>query len=90
MRADRKNSETNMSFSANLDSKGRVLLPSELRKKAGFKQGDLLNISLGPDHVAHISSMRQKISSLRGILKTKGRSVVDELIAERRKEALND
>ena len=64
-----------------------LAMAAELRKKAGFKEGDLLSISLGSDRIAHISSMHRKISSLRGILKTKGRNVVDELIAERRKEA---
>ncbi len=90
MRAGQENPDVNMSFHVNLDSKGRVLLPAELRKKAGFKEGDLLNISLDADRIAHISGMHKKISSLRGILKTTGRNVVDELIAERRKEALND
>jgi bifunctional DNA-binding transcriptional regulator/antitoxin component of YhaV-PrlF toxin-antitoxin module len=86
------NLDADMSFRVSLDSKGRVLLPVELRKKAAFKKGDLLNISLGSDRVAHISSMHQKISSLRGIWQTKrkGKSIVDEFLQERRKEALLD
>ena len=85
------NIDSQMSFRVNLDSKGRILLPAQLRKKAGFREGDPLNILLSSDHVAHISSMNKKISSLRGIWQTrrrKGRSVVDEFLAERRKEAI--
>lgn len=79
-------------FYTNLDSKGRLLLPAKLREKAGFKEGDVLVVALDDNSIAHVSSLRQKIRSLRGILKAPGRkkSLVDELIRERRQEALNE
>jgi bifunctional DNA-binding transcriptional regulator/antitoxin component of YhaV-PrlF toxin-antitoxin module len=80
------------SFYTNLDAKGRLVLPVELRKKAGFKTGDIFTISLDNDSIVRAASVRKNIRSLRGILKSPGkkRSIVDELLAERKKEALNE
>lgn len=80
------------SFYSNLDSKGRLVLPFELRKKAGFKTGDIFAISLDSDSVVQACNIRKKIRGLRGILKStkKGKSIVNELIAERRKEGLHE
>lgn len=79
-------------FYTNLDSKGRLLLPAKLREQAGFKEGDVLVVALDNNLIAQVSSLRQKIRSLRGILKSPGRkkSLVDEFIRERRQEALNE
>lgn len=76
-----------------MDDKGRLVLPAALRKKAGFKNGEVFAISLDRNLVVRASSIKKKIHSLRGILKfapQRGKSIVDELIAERRAEAADE
>ena len=70
---------------------GRIVLPAPFRKALGVKTGDDLILSLRDGEV-RIFTRQQSIRRAQGMLKhlAPGRSLVDELIAERRTEAANE
>jgi len=61
-----------------------------MRKQLNLRKGDELLITVQPDGSARLMSPRQVVSETRGLYRTRGghRSLVDELIAERRAEAI--
>jgi AbrB family looped-hinge helix DNA binding protein len=72
-----------------LDNQGRVLIPAEVRDQLSMKPGDRLTL-LVKDGEITILTFRAGIRRAQRIAakyKTPGRSLVDELIAERRAEA---
>ena len=74
---------------ARMSENGRIVLPAAIRKAMDLKGGDELTLSLDEDGL-HIRTMRQKIARAQAIARERavpGRSLVDELIAERRLEA---
>ena len=76
---------------AKLGQGGRIVLPAQFRKALGVNTGDDLILSLRDGEV-RIFTRKQAIRRAQGMLKhlAPGRSLVDELIAERRAEAANE
>lgn len=74
-------------------AQGRTVIPAAFRRKMGLREGDELVAWLEDDRLI-ISSRRTVAANTRGLLKRLGgdpdRSLVDELIAERRAEALRE
>lgn len=72
-----------------LDGEGRLSLPDSLRQELGLVEGDRFILTVLETGVIQLTSLRQQVHSLRGILKnpTPEKSVVDELIQERRRSA---
>jgi AbrB family looped-hinge helix DNA binding protein len=74
---------------------GRIVIPAEMRKQLGIEIGEDVNLSLENDSVK-ISTQKialrriQEAVNLFGKFGDNDYSIVDELIAERRKEAEND
>lgn len=71
---------------------GRVIIPAEIRKQCGIKVGDTLNITAEDDELI-ITTPRMALRRLQKRFRSivpEGVSVVDEFIAERRKEAENE
>jgi AbrB family looped-hinge helix DNA binding protein len=74
---------------------GRVVIPAEVREKLHIEQGDELFVE-ARDDVLVMTSKAQKIRQIqREIYEqiapfTQGRSLADELIAERREEAAKE
>lgn len=68
--------------------KGRALLPSDLRAAMGLAEGDLIVATL-KDGVLRVESQKQVIRNIQQDLRRQigDRSLVDELIAERRAAA---
>ncbi len=64
-------------------------MPSALRERLGLREGDRLVMTVQPDGSVSMISLREAVRSLRGMYAhlAPGRSLVDELIAERREEA---
>ncbi len=86
------NQDQDLHFTLEIGFKGRVTLPAELRKRANLKDGDKLVITLKENHQLELKSGQAVAKHGRGILhdmlpETKGKKLVDELLAERRKEA---
>ncbi len=76
-------------FALHLGARGRLVLPAPIRKRLGLKEGDRLVLTLEPDGTLRLTSLREQVKKLRGLLKdlAPGRSLVDELIRDRRAEA---
>ncbi|MCE3253993.1 MAG: AbrB/MazE/SpoVT family DNA-binding protein [Cellvibrio sp.] len=74
---------------------GRVVIPAELREQLQFKQGDQLLMEVKNGALV-VTSKAQRIAQIRDEIRAamppveEGRSLVDELIAERRVEATKE
>lgn len=79
-------------FSLRLGDRGRLVLPVLLRKRLGLEPGDRLVLILEPDQTMRLVSLRTQVKRLRGMLASHApeRSLVDELIQERREEATRE
>jgi AbrB family looped-hinge helix DNA binding protein len=65
------------------------VLPSQLRKRLDLHPGDRLIVTVDDEGGFQVVSARELARRLRGLYRdlAPGRSLVDELIAERREEA---
>lgn len=85
-------SQTTISYHLLLENEGRLTLPPEVRQKLDIKPGDELILRLAEDGSIELLSLRQQVRKIRGIFKniSPERSLVDELIQERREEAAHE
>ena len=72
-----------------LDERGRLVLPARLRRRLDLHPGDRLIITVDAAGGFRVVSAREQARRLRGLYRdlAPGRSLADELIAERREEA---
>jgi AbrB family looped-hinge helix DNA binding protein len=73
--------------------RGRVVLPSKVRAKLGLKPGSRMLLSTEKDGSLRLRPYRTVADESRGLLAglaPEGESVVDELLAERRREATRE
>jgi len=71
---------------------GRIVIPAEMRKQLGIEIGEDVNLSLENGSV-NISTSKNALLRLQKLAQTVAKhnvSVVDELIADRRREAENE
>lgn len=81
-----------LSIKTKVTEGGRIVLPAKLREAAGIKVGNNVTITL-KDGGLQITTREQAVRRIQEIMKQyiiPGRSVVDELIQERREEAKNE
>jgi AbrB family looped-hinge helix DNA binding protein len=74
---------------AQVSENGRIVIPAAYRKAMGLKGGEVVTLRLD-DEGLHIQSRAQAIKRAQAIVRKyvpEGVSLVDELIAERRREA---
>ena len=73
---------------------GQIVLPPELRRDAGIEDGDSLVIDLSPDGGLTIRTYAQVVrevqSEFRSMAKPVDRNLVDELLADRRADAVRE
>lgn len=72
-----------------LSEGGRVVVPAEIRKALGLKEGDVLLWELG-DGEARITTRREQLRRAQALIRRHvpaDVSLVDELVADRRAEA---
>ena len=76
-------------FTLALGERGRLVLPARLRRQLGLHPGDRLIVTVDAEGGFRVISAREQARRLRGLYKelAPGRSLADELIAERREEA---
>jgi AbrB family looped-hinge helix DNA binding protein len=69
--------------------RGRLVVPAEVRERLHLRPGDTLTLTLEANGTAILHTRASAIARLRGAFKdlSPGRNAVDELIAERRREA---
>lgn len=79
-------------FTVDVDSEGRLTLPEEIQKTLNLESGDQLILTLQDNGKLQLVSLKQQVKKLRGLLKDKSpeRKLVNELIQERKLEALNE
>ncbi|MBI3419629.1 MAG: AbrB/MazE/SpoVT family DNA-binding domain-containing protein [Proteobacteria bacterium] len=81
-----------LEYRTKLQEGGRVVIPAALRKMLGLGVGDNLTLDIREGEL-RISSQRMALEAIRAVVrkqsrrKRKGLSMVDALIAERRREA---
>lgn len=71
---------------------GRIVIPAEMRRQLGIEIGEEVNLTLEDDSVK-ISTQKIALRRIQEAVKLFGPrdvSIVDELIADRRKEAENE
>lgn len=73
-----------------MDERGRLVLPAELRKRLGLRAGDEVKISEEADGVLRVESRQAAARALIGSAGRVKSSAVEELRAERRREATAD
>lgn len=76
-------------YTIRLGARGRMVLPSTVRKQFDLNEGDRLVMIVSPDGELRLRSAESVVKSVRGIYRdlAGNRSLADELIAERRQEA---
>ena len=72
-----------------VDAQGRILIPAELRRAVDMHPGHMVTLLVddGEVRVITVTTATRKIRETAAKYATPGRSLVDELIAERRAEA---
>ena len=81
------------SYSAKLIKGGKIVIPAELRREFGFKEGDSLVLEREGDGLvikSYAQVVREVQATFKAMLGDRSRSMVDELIAERRAEAARE
>ncbi len=71
---------------------GRVVVPAEIRKALGLKEGDTVLWELD-EHGAKLTSRRERLRQAQALIRQyipEGVSLADELIAQRRAETERD
>ena len=76
-------------FQVVVSDRGRLVLPAEVRERLEIKDGDRLWLIVDADGTIRIQTRRVIIRNMAGMFKhlSPERHAVDELIAERRREA---
>lgn len=75
-----------------INENGRVVIPAPFREALGIRAGDELVLRLEDDEL-RITTIKQRLERARKLVRQHvkpGRSLVDELIAERREAARNE
>jgi AbrB family looped-hinge helix DNA binding protein len=72
-----------------LGARGRLVLPSPLRKKLALEEGDRVVLTVEEDGSVRLASLKQKIRRFKGMFKhlKPGAKWSEELIRQRRDEA---
>ena len=81
-------SETTLSRSVAIDARGYMELPVEMRQALGLEGGGQVTLKLEKGKIQLETEFEAKpaTATLRGKYATPGRSLTEELLAERRKE----
>lgn len=83
-----------MSYSAKVIAGGKIVIPAELRREFGIKDGDTLVIERDASGGLHLKTYlqvaREVQAEIRRLATPAKTSIVDDLIADRRAEAARD
>jgi AbrB family looped-hinge helix DNA binding protein len=69
---------------------GRIVIPAEIRKRLGMQIGETFSLEIDKDESLRILSRKQSLRRAQQLFRKhvpEGISIVDEFIADRRKEA---
>ncbi|MCY3931363.1 MAG: AbrB/MazE/SpoVT family DNA-binding domain-containing protein [Acidobacteria bacterium] len=82
-------SDTTTPVSVRFGAQGRLVVPSPLREALGFKSGDPLVVRVQEGRLV-VESRESAVRRIQERFGFPGRNVVDELIADRRREARSE
>jgi len=85
--------EKPVSYHAKLIKGGKIVIPAELRREFGFEEGDTLVLEREGNALViktYEQVVREVQAAFKAMLGGRPRSMVDELIAERRAEAARE
>lgn len=76
-------------FTVQIGTRGRLVLPSEVRRRLNLEEGDFVVLSLEPEGSLNLVSLRERVRRGMGLFKdvAPGTDLASELIRERREEA---
>jgi antitoxin PrlF len=83
---------TELKSRVRIEGKGRVVIPASFRSALGLKIGDEIDLRI-EDNEIRISTLQSRLAKSRQRLRKfvkPGRLLSDELIAERRRAAMNE
>jgi AbrB family looped-hinge helix DNA binding protein len=81
-----------LKISMRVNQNGRVVIPASFRKRLGIQVGDEVVLRIEDDEL-RISTLKRNIEQAQTLVRKHvkaGKSLVDELIAERREAARNE
>ena len=84
--------DNNLTVKTKVAEGGRIVIPAKMRQALGIEIGESVTLEMR-DNALQILSRKQILRRVQESVKkyaTPGRSVVDELIRERREEAANE
>ncbi len=79
-------------FKTKMGQGGRVVIPGEYRRRLGLQPGDEIIMHLD-DEGLHLYTAAQAVARAQALVRryvSEGRSLCDELISERREEAVRE
>lgn len=81
-----------MTYHAKVIAGGKIVIPAELRRELGIKDGDAVVVAKAPDGTLSVKTHAQVIAEGQRAFKAslKQPFTVDEFIADRRREAAHD
>jgi AbrB family looped-hinge helix DNA binding protein len=87
-----KTTEPLEQYTIRAGERGRLVLPVALRKRIGLQEGDQVVITVEGDNSLRLIGLSQQIQKAQGLFKdiAPGISLADELIQERRLEAIQE
>jgi AbrB family looped-hinge helix DNA binding protein len=90
--AHKRDIETPRQYEVRLGARGRIVLPAAVRKRLGLRGGHRLLLVVDPSGEMRMASLQNQVRKFQGMLKSvhPRRILSDELIAERREEALRE
>jgi AbrB family looped-hinge helix DNA binding protein len=74
-----------------IGERGRLVLPAQIRRQLSLRPGDRLVVELDTSGEIHLASLKAQVTRCRGMFKVlvrQGKRLSDELIEDRRREAL--
>lgn len=79
-------------YSVDVAARGRLVIPAAARRRLGLKEGDRVILTVEPDGSARLRPAADAVRALRGLYRDLAprRSLVDELLAERRRDAARE
>lgn len=84
--------ETPAAYSVEIGARGRIVLPAAVRDLLSLKENDCLVLKVEEDGSIRLRSRGASASELQGMLRplSGGRSLVDGLLAERKREVTSE
>ena len=79
-------------YDLHVGGRGRLVLPSPVRKQLALREGDLLVLTVETDGHMVLMPLRDQVHKARGLMRdvAPGVDLADELVRERREEAAKE